>query len=265
MTDASPHWKRLRLKPDPTISDIDWRGTITSPNQLQALVGGTADDGDYEIYLQGFVLLPGGRQVDIDATISATRAAAETSAQMATALDTAFDTTPVSDSSSVLLSAVGFNSTVSSATVTIHPPAGFYGTISSAAPGTATITHPIGTTAPICAASPLFARGGTSSPNGVTVMVNCMDDAGETLLAPSTATFTLTAIELAIVERVDANGTKVYEERYGATAAVASCTPGTPYELPLRGAKYWTVRITTGANLPAGTDSLEVIWRDSAT
>lgn len=260
VTDASIHWHRLRLKPDPTADDFDWQGQNTSPNRLTAVVGGTADDGDYELYIVGTLLMPDGRQIGIDATISATRAAAETSAQMATALDTAFESATARTDLLRLLTDLGFSCSVSSETLAIVFPAGFSGTLSSSAPGTATITHPVGAAVPICASSPLYARAGASSPNAVVVMWVMRDDAGDTPLLPGNATITMTAVELAVVER---DG--VYEEVVCATAAVAATTANTPYELPLRGAKYWTVRLTTDSNLTANTDSIEVLWRDAAT
>lgn len=268
MTDAAAHWKRLRLKIDPTADDPDWRGTAVTPNRLTALVGGTTTAGTYSLIITGKYVSPEGKQLDIAATIPFVRTA-ETDAQIATGLDTAFDLATIRTDSPVLLTALGFSCSVSTATLTILFPPGFYGTLTNSAPGSATITQAIGSIMPICASSPMYGRAGSSSPNGVTIEWVCFDDVGGTIqLAPGTGTqptMTLQAIELAEVETVNADGSRSYSYVVGGTAVLASTEPNTPYELPLRGAKYWTVRMLTDANLPAGTESIGIIYRDSAT
>lgn len=266
MTDAASHWKRLRLKIDPTADDPDYWGTQVTPNRLTALVGGTTTAGTYSLIITGFYIPPEGRaQVEINATISFVRAA-ENDSQIATGLDTAFDLATVRPGCSTRLIDCGFSCSVSTATLTILFPPGFYGTLTNSAPGSATITQAIGSAMPITGSASLYGRAGSSSPNGVTVMWNCYDEAdGTVLLAPGSATASLQAIELAEIETPNADGSRSYTYVVGATAVLAATTPGTPYELPLRGAKYWTVRFLTDANLPVGTASIGIIYRDSAT
>ena len=262
MTDQATYWRRLRLKVDPTAADTDWRGTQTTPNTLTAVVGGTASNGVYSITFTGKVYNHRGvqgRQYDINVTVSRTRTS-ETSAQMAGLLEDDMD------ASAALLEA-GITADVSSATITITFPPGAYITMTASAPGSATITFPLGALMPILASAPHFARAGNDSQTGVEVIVSAM--AGATLLAPGTSTqttFDLQGIELAIIETVDARGDRTYTQRVIGTTVLTGCTLDTPYELPLRGAKYWTARIASIPSNPvATTDSYEIAWRDSAT
>ena len=267
MTDASSTWKRLRLKTDPTVDDPDWRLTAVTPNTVTATVGGTTTAGVYSITVAGTIHKPGAMasQLDVNFTATFTRAA-ETDTQIADNLDDDFDAGVLRTGSTTLLSTVGITADNTAGVLTIRFPPYFYGTVTASAPAPGTIVFTPGSTLPVTASAPHYARAGLSSANGITVEWNCFDDIGGTvLLAPSGGTMTLQAIELAEVETVDSRGDRTYRYVTMGMDELASTTPGTPYEIPLRGAKYWTVRMLTDAALPAGTESVEVIWRDSAT
>lgn len=267
MTDAATTWKLLRLKVDPTADDLDWAGTITTPNRLTFLVGGTTTAGVYSLRLVGKVYMRTGAQHDVDFTATITRAA-ETDAQIASNLSGDFLTGTVTTASPVLLSDVGITASVDTATVTVLFPPGANITVTTTAPAPGAITSALGLVVPITASAPHYGRAGESSMNGVVVMVNAMDDAGATLLAPGTGTqttFDMQAVEICEVETVNSRGDRTYSTRYGRTTTLAGCTLGNEYQLPLRGAKYWTVRITNDADPVSNTDSYEVIYRDAAT
>lgn len=268
MTDAASTWKRLRLKTDPTAADLDWAGTITTPNRLTALVGGTATAGVYSLQLVGKVFTRTG-QIDVDFTATITRVG-ETSGQIATDLGGDFTLGTVTTASPVLLSSLGITASVDTATVTILFPPNANITVTAVAPAPGTITMALGTVVPISASAPHYARGGESSMNGVVVMVNAMDDAaGTILLAPGTGTqttFDLQGVEICEVETVDARGDRTYTTRYGRTTTLTGCTLGNEYQIPLRGAKYWTVRVASiPADAVASTGSYEIVYRDAAT
>lgn len=265
MSDAAATWKRLRLKVDPSTDDDDWRAQQTTPNALDVLVGGTADDGDYTITLTGQIATRHGGMLTINTTVTFERAAAETSAQVATELEALLDAATINAGSTITLASLGIVASVDTATITIVFPPHAIVTVSGTAPGTATITFPVGTTVPITASAPLYGRAGEGGVNGVTVMLCQMDDAGATPLVPGTGTVSVQIVEIVEIETVDADGHRAYSYRYGGSAVTTLQTFNTPFECPVRGAKYWTLRILTDADLTAGTDSIEVIYRDSAT
>lgn len=266
MTDAAATWKRLRLKTDPTADDLDWVGTQTTPNRLTFLVGGTTTAGVYSLRLQGKVYR-NGQQFDVDFTATITRAA-ETDAQIATDLAGDFTGATVNAASPVLLSSVGITASVDTATVTVLFPPGANITVTTTAPAPGTITAALGTIVPIVASAPHYARGGESSMNGVVVVVYPRDDAGATLLAPGTGTqmtFDMQGVEICEVAALDSDGNPSVSTRIARTVTLTGCIVGNEYAIPMRGAKYWTVRITNDADPTTNVDSLEVIYRDAAT
>jgi hypothetical protein len=265
MSDAAATWRRLRLKVDPATDDDDWRALQTTPNAVDILVGGTADDGDYTITLTGQIATRHGGMLTISSTVTFDRAAAETSAQVAAELEALLDAATINAGTSITLASLGIVASVNSATITIVFPPHAIVTVTGSAPGTATITFPVGASVPITANAPLYGRAGEGGVNGVTCMLNQMDDAGATLLVPGSGTVSVQIIEICEIETVDSDGHRSYSYRYGGSAVTTLQTFGTPFELPVRGAKYWTLRILTDAGLEAGTDSIEVIYRDSAT
>lgn len=268
MSDASTNWTRLRLKIG-TGDDTDWRGTQVTPNTLTALVGGTTDDGVYSITLTGRVHTRRGGHLDVNATVEFDRQAAENDDTIASELNTALAAATITADSSITLASVGITATVSSATITIVFSPDAYITATSTDPGTGTITWALGTTVPISASAPHYARGGVSSPTGVVIQVSAMDDAGETLLDPEDGgadqTFTFEAVEICTVERFDANGIRQYHQRIASIETVTGALLNTEYVLQLRGAKHWSVRLLTFANNITNVDSYEIAWRDAAT
>lgn len=267
MTDQARTWKLLRVKTDATTDDTDWVGGNTTPNRLTFLVGGTTTAGVYSIRLQGKVYnAKTSQQFDVDFTATFTRAA-ENDASIATDLQADFDAGTLTAASPVLLSAVGIVSTRSSATLTVVFPPGANITVTTSAPAPGTITSALGLVVPITASAPHFARAGESSMNGVVVMVNGLNSSNA-LVAVGTGTqptVDLQAVEIAEVEVVDSRGDRTYVTRYGRTTTLTGCVLGNEYQLPMRGAAYWTVRITNDADLVATTSQLEVIYRDAAT
>lgn len=266
MTDAAITWQRLRLKIG-TSDDTDWRGTQTTPNTLTALVGGTADDGDYSITLVGSVHLRHSGTLTVNTTVTFTRAAAETSAQVAAALELLLDAATITEDSPVTLAGLGITASVDTATITLRFPPNASIVTSSEAPGTGTITWAIGTIVPITASAPLYARGGTSAPNAVAIIITAMDDAGETVLVPedggSDQTMVIEAIEICQVQRV-VDGVVRYENRIASIETITGALLNTEYILQLRGAAHWTTRLLTFANNITNVDSYEVAWRDAA-
>lgn len=264
MTDAASVWKKLRLKIDPTADDPDWRTLQVSPNRLTAVVGGTTTAGVYSIRVVGKVWKPGQNNlgtIDVDFTATLTRVA-ETDAQIADALEDDFDAGTIRADSPVTLASVGITADVDTATITMTFPPNCELTVTATAPGSATITLPLGSTMPITASSPHYARSGSDSMTGVVVVLNQMDDAGATLLTPGVATVTLTGIEVCEVETTNDRGDRTYAYRYAALTPLTTTPFGTPVEIPLRGAKFWTVRISSDSgDLEAGTDSIEVLYR----
>ncbi len=112
----------------------------------------------------------------------------------------------------------------------------------------------------------MYTRDGGNSVNGVVCMVQLFDLVGGTVPLAPAGTFSLQLIELAEVEAVDSRGDRTYRYITGGSASLTGQTCATPIELPIRGAKYWTVRIhTDDGNFTANTSSLEVVYRDSAT
>lgn len=268
MTDSATTWKRLRLKTDPTTDDHDWVGNQVTPNRLTAVVGGTTTAGVYSLRLQGKVYdSKRNAQFDVDFTATITRAA-ETDAQIASNLSGDFATGFLTAASAVLLSDVGITASVNSATVTMLFPPGASITATATAPGSATITMGLGTVVPVCASAPHYGRSGESGMNGVVVAVYPMDDAGATLLAPGTGTqmtFDMQGIEICEVETVNDRGDRTYTTRIARTTTLTGCIVGNEYQIPMRGAKFWTVRILNDADPTTNIDSLEVIYRDAAT
>lgn len=267
MTDAARTWKRLRIKTDATTDDHDWVGNNVTPNRLTFLVGGTTTAGAYSINLAGTVYnAKTGQQYTVDFTATFTRAA-ETDAQIATDLQADFDAGTINASSPVLLSAVGITSSRNSATLTVLFPPGANITATTTAPGSATITSSLGLVVPITASAPHFGRGGESSLNGVVVVVHPLTSAGA-LLALGTSTqptFDMQAVEICEVETVDSRGDRTYLTRYARTTTLTGCIAGNEYQLPLRGAAHWTVRILNDADPVSNTAQYEVIYRDAAT
>lgn len=267
MTDAAKTWKRLRIKTDATTDDHDWVGNNVTPNRLTFVVGGTTTAGVYSIQLVGKVYnAKTSQQFDVDVTATITRVA-ETDAQIAADLDTDFDAATINSASPVLLTDVGIVSGVSSATITLTFPPGANITVTTTAPGSATITSSLGLVVPITASAPHFARSGESSMNGVVVCVHPLTSAGA-LVAVGTGTqptFDMQAIEICEVETTDSRGDRTYLTRYARTTTLTGCIAGNEYQLPLRGAAHWTVRITNDADPVATTAQYEVIYRDAAT
>lgn len=262
MADAAGTWKRLRIKPDETTDDTDWQGQQISPNTITAVVGGTTTAGVYSITVTGFIVKPTGGQIDINFTATFTRAA-ENDNTIADELENDFDAgTANGNASTPTLASLGIVANVSSATITITAPPYAYLTFTASAPGSATITFPLGSSLPITASCPLYDRGALMNANAVVVMWNQLDVSGGTLL-PGTATLSLQAIELAEVESTDSRGDRTYRYVVGALAVLTGTTPNTPYEIPLRGAKYWTIRMLTDASLTANTTDIEVLYRDA--
>jgi hypothetical protein len=267
MTDSASVWRKLRLKTDPTADDHDWRANLVTPNRITAVVGGTTTAGVYSIRVVGKVWKPGQNQlgtIDVDFTATMTRVA-ETDAQIADALEDDFDAGTIRADSAVSLSSVGITADVSSATITILAPPNSQLTFTATAPGSATITFPIGSTLPITASAPHYGRNGADSVNGIIVVLNQMDDAGATLLAPGTSTINLEAVELIELEATDSRGDRTYVYRTVSLPMLTDVTFGTPIEIPLRGAKFWTVRLTTDTALDGNCDSIEVLYRDGVT
>jgi hypothetical protein len=253
MSDQMTYWKVLRTKIG-TTDDPDWQGTQVLPTSITALVGGTASNGDYVLTIEGALIRPNGTRIPVSEDITATRNAAETSAQMAAELEVAAE-------ANATLERLGFDFTVSSATVTIIAPAGFVGTVSRTVPGTATITFPLGPDIAALASAPVFA-GGRNELGAVVVSVMACDDEGDTPLLPNAYTFDITLIEVALYR--DPSGVLRFRVQEGETQT--DCLLDTEYSLALRGAFYWTVRLLTNAdvaNVPAGTDSFRVLWRDA--
>lgn len=262
---AATTWKRLRLKPDPTADDHDWRTNLVSPNRVTAVVGGTTTAGVYSIILTGKIRTKAGAMLDVNFTATFTRAA-ENDATIAGELEDDFDAGTINPATSTTLASMGIIADVSSATITFLFPPEFYGTLTAVAPAPGTITFPLGDTLPITASAPLFKRAGEGNVSGVQIILLQKDDAGATLLAPGTGTVTITPIELCEIEDVSSAGVTTY--RYVSAAFFSPLTTmgfGYPIDLPLRGAKFWTVRITSDSGLDANTDSIEVIWRDSVS
>lgn len=264
MTDSSTVWRRLRLKPDPTTDDHDWQANLVTPNRITAVVGGTTTAGAYSINVAGKIYTRTGGSLTVDFTASLTRVA-ETDAQIADGLEDDFDAGMINPGSPITLASQGITADVSSATITILAPPNASLTFTATAPGSATITFPIGSTLPITASAPHYARAGEDSINGVIVVLNQMDDAGTTLLAPGSGTISLAAIELAEIETVDSRGDRSYAYRTISLTTLTGITFGAPVELPMRGAKWWTVRLSSDSGLDANTDSIEVIYRSSVT
>ncbi len=267
MTDSSTVWRKLRTKMDPTADDSDWRANLQTPNRITAVVGGTTTAGTYSITVTGKVWKPGHNNLgpmDVNFTASFTRVA-ETDAQIADELENDFDAGTLTAASNVTLASVGIVADVSSATITITAPPQCQLTFTSSAPGSATIVWALGQTLPITASAPHYARAGEDSINGVLVVLNQMDDAGTTLLAPGSGTISLQAIELVEYESVDSRGDRTYTYRTIALPVLTGITFGSPVELPMRGAKWWTVRLLTDSGLDANTDAIEVLWRPSVT
>lgn len=265
MTDAATVWKRLRLKVDPTADDADWAGLQLTPNRLTAVVGGTTAAGVYSITVLGKVWKPGHNRmgpIDVNFTATFTRAGAETDAQIADELENDFDAGTVTVGSSVTLASVGITADVSSATITIVFPPHCELTITTVAPGGATITLPEGAIMPITASAPHFKRSGEDSVTGILCCLFNMDDAGATLLVPG-GTVTVEAVELIELETVNDRGDRTYAYRVAGLGDTASVAFGVPFVVPLRGAKFWTLRIHTDAALTANTDSIEVVYRDA--
>jgi len=267
MTDQARTWKKLRVKTDATTDDVDWVGTNVTPNRLTFLVGGTTTAGVYSINLFGKVRnAKTSQQFDVDFTATFTRAA-ENDASIATDLQADFDAATATATSPVLLSTLGIVSTRNSATLTIVFPPGADITATVVAPAPGTITAALGLVVPICASAPHFGRAGESSMNGVVVIVNQLN-ASNAIVAVGTGTqptFDMQGVEICEVEVVDSRGDRTYQTRYGRTTTLTGCVAGNEYQLPLRGAANWTVRITNDADLVATTTQLEVIYRDAAT
>lgn len=263
MSEPFSLWKRLRLKNDPTVDDVSWATTNVTPNRAEVLIGGTATVGAYSIRLLGTVRRQSG-DISVDCTVSAVRAA-ETSAQMAAVLEALLDAAVVKSGSDITLASLGIVASVSSATITIVFPPDAHITLSGSAVAPATVTFPLTNTVPICAPAPLAGNFGSADSNGVVVVLNQMDDAGETLLAPGSSTISLQVVELIELVRLRSDGTKSISYRYAGMATLTGMSFGVPIELPVRGAKHWTVRLLTDASLDANCDSIEVIYRDSVT
>lgn len=265
MSDASSTFKLLRRKIDPTADDVDWVANQTTPNELTAVVGGTTTAGVYSITVTGFVYPRNRAALTIDFTATITRVA-ETDAQIADALEDDFDAGTINAGSPVLLSTAGITADVSSATITMRFPPNCALTVTASAPGSATITLPLGSTMPITASSPHYARSGEDSITGSVVYIVQKDLVdGTTLLLPGTATISGQLIEICELETVNADGSRSYEYSYGGLAVLTGLTMNTPIELPTRGMKYWTLRLLTDANLTANTSAIEVWYRPNAT
>lgn len=265
MTDASTNLRLLRRKIDPTADDVDWRGNQTTPNELTAVVGGTTTAGAYSITVTGQVYTRTGGTLTVDFTATMTRAA-ETDAQIADALEDDFDAGTINAGSPILLSTVGITADVSSATITMRFPPNCSLTVTATAPGSATITLPLGSTMPITASQPHYARAGEDSITGAIVYLVQKDGVdGVGLLTPGTATISGQLIELCELETMNSDGSRSYEYSVGGLAVLTGLTMNTPIELPTRGMKYWTFRLLTDASLTANTSSIEVWWRPNAT
>lgn len=262
--DAPATWKRLRVKPDPTADDRDWVANLESPNRITAVVGGTTTAGDYSITVTGFAVRMSGR-IEINRTVTFTRAA-ENDAAIAAALEALLDAALAStQASSPSLASLGVVADVSSATITITSPPNVYVTWTASAPGSATITFPLGATLPITASSPMFDRSGEMNANSILVVVHQRASTGATL-APGSGTISMQAIEICEIRDVGSDG-QGYSTRYinAPLTGLTGVALNAPYEIPLRGAKYWTVRITTDASLSGSVADLEVIYRDGVT
>jgi hypothetical protein len=259
--DSAATFKRLRVKTDPTADDRDWVSNVESPNRITAVVGGTTTAGTYSITVTGFVSLPSGR-VDVNFTASFVRAA-ENDNTIADELENDFDAGRANSAlaSSPTLASLGIVADVSSATITITAPPNAYLTFTSSAPGTGTITWALGTVLPITAASPLFDRGGEVNANVIIAIVHQRNSSGVSL-APGSGTVTMQAIEVAEIADVASDGSITYRYVNCPLAAVTGVALNLPQAIPLRGAKYWTVRITSDANLSGSATDLEVVYRN---
>lgn len=270
MSSARANWKRLRIKTDATTDDHDWVGNAVTPNRLTFVVGGTTTAGVYSLRFVGKVYGKLGNpdaQFDVDFTATITRAA-ETDAQIASDLNSDIGTGVIATGSPVLLSDVGITSSVNSATLTVLFPPGAVITVTRTAPAPGTIVGALGDVVPIIASAPHFAGAGESSMNGVVVCVNGLNSSN--VLVPvgtgTQPTVTLEAVEICEVEiPATATAAASYFYRYARTTQLTGCVLGNEYQLPMRGAKYWTARIVTDADLVATTTQLEVIYRDAAT
>jgi len=265
MTDASSTFKLLRRKIDPTADDVDWVANQTTPNELTAVVGGTTTAGVYSITVTGFVYPRTGNALTVNFTASFTRVA-ENDATIADELENDFDASTINPGSTVLLSTVGITADVSSATITMRFPPNSSLTVTTSAPGSATITLPLGATVPITASSPHYARAGEDSITGSVVYLVQKDGVdGVGLLTPTTATISGQLVEICELETPNSDGSRSYEYAYGGLAVLTGLTFNTPIELPTRGMKYWTFRLLTDSSLTANTSSIEVWYRSNAT
>lgn len=251
MSDQHVNWHLLRTKIG-TADDVDWQGTQVSPQSLTALVAGTATAGVYSITLSGEFNLPNGSRIQIDQTLSATRVA-QTSAQMAAELQ-------VLGAANEVFLRYGILVTVSTATLTFQVPPSFRGVLTRTVTAPATITFPLGDTFIPMPAAPI-AAGASKDCGKVVVSVHAMN--GTAFLNPGTAfTFTLVPVEVASYK--DPSG--VLQRRVQVGEAIADCLLDTEYTVPLRGARAWSVRLLTNADVadvPVGTDRFRVIWRDA--
>lgn len=258
MSDQTILWNRLRVMPnsDGLQDDPDWRGLQQSPHTLTAVVGGTASNGVYSITIAGSVVRPNGSVATVNETISMTRTS-ETNAQIAAALDTDADANTV-------LTTAGITADDSSTTLTLTFPPGAFVTLTGSAPGTGTLTFPLGTSLPILGSAPHYG-GSRYHLGGVIVIVNALD--GDTLLAPGTSTqttFDMELVEVALVRRETSSGPRL-ETRIASTATLSGCELAAEYVFPVRGAGYFTVRLSNFADPVANTDGYEVVWRDGAS
>lgn len=252
MSDQTLLWKRLRLKAD-TANDTDWRGSGVSPNRVTVTVGGTATSGAYSFRIHGFVTTRKGVHMPVDTTVSFTRTS-ETNAQIVTGLGAA------EDALEVPLSKFDIVATFSTTTFTLDfpPDAQLEVELTAPSPGTMTADKEL----PQLGSAPHF--GGSRYYLGqVAVTVHAVDSSGDQL-NPGTGTqttFDLEVVEIQLVRRMTDTGVEV-TEHYSRTSTQVDATLNTIYEFPLRGAGFFTVRLTNFADAVASTAGYEVLIRD---
>lgn len=255
MSDQTILWRTLRVMPNAgTTADPDWRGSGLTPNNVTIQVTGSASSGVYSVRVRGQILRPNGSGIELDETVSMTRTS-QSNAQIAAALESNADANgPLVDA--------GIIFSVSSDTLTVVAPPTAALTFATSAPGSGSFTLARGSVLPICASSPSFA-GSRYHLGSVVLQVNALDSDGD-LLAPGTGT--QTSFDLAVVEVCaikDARGNLTY--RIARTATVTGCNLATEYAFPVRGAGYWTARISNLADAVASTAAYEFSYRDATS
>jgi hypothetical protein len=241
--------RRLRHKTSLT-DDIDWAGLNLEPDYTaQAIVGGTADDGEYIIDIAG--TNAAGDPFTFQALFD--RQAAETSAQVAVALRADFTAELAGDLLGVISS-----TSIDTATITmvIDPAATL--TITATDPGTAVITilYDSQVTATVATSFP----GNLGPTTEIEVQTVALDVSGN-ILPRGSCTYSLEGINVADRSHPRLGAGAGADPAVGDTAALDDVPLNRWARIENNGGRF-TARLTNITSAPVGTVALEVIYRE---